>query len=142
MEQVVGEFTRKVIFRPGYDKRNAGYGLHNLEIVFVLIGPLGAVDFCVHKTWFYTKTAREHLLKWGIHPFDSPYDKSPWLASINYFVGRDNPCYFDGMNSGAPEVLMEEFVAKGESVVWEELERWYRIWFVEAKPEDDEGENV
>jgi len=39
-------FSRGVEFRPGYDLRNAdprkNYGIHNMEIVFFLIGPAGA----------------------------------------------------------------------------------------------------
>ena len=134
-------FRRIVAFRPAYDKRAEGYGIHNMEIVFVLIGPMGAVDFVIHKTEWFVASAREHLRKLPmVEELDAPSRSShPWRCSINYHSkvapseGQSsiaNCQWLDGKEcfcggTHLADGLMERFVAEGEEVVWKELEEWY-----------------
>ena len=143
MEQIMENGFRRVVnFRPAYDRRDEGFGTHNVEIDFVLIGPMGAVDFVVHKTGWYTASARAHLRQVrvpGHLRYDDPAAEHPWLTSINYhskvpqYEGQSGvknckwlgsaTCYCDG--TSLAEGTMEKFICEGEDVVWAELQSWY-----------------
>ena len=138
-------FERKILFHPAYDKRNAdpkkNYGIHNMSITFVLIGPKGAVQWAISTGW-YVKSAREHLknfpLSWeertmkkiwgtdlGYHAHDPQYEDQYSRDDCHLLGGK---CYYDGSSLNA-ELLEEGFLEKGEDYVWEKLEGYYNHTF-------------
>lgn len=137
---VTETLQHKVIFRPSYDSRNEDYGIHNMEITFMVIGPAGAVEWDIGSNW-YVKTAREYLEKFlpeRVEYAPKPYALSYHSPSALYegqtpafsnckFIGGV-PCYCDSHFSAAG-LLVEPFLAQGEDYLWPKLEAYYRFTF-------------
>ncbi len=56
---------REITMTPAYDKRDPdpskNYGVHGVNIVYVLKGKLGAVQFVLYTNWMGTKYREESL---------------------------------------------------------------------------------
>lgn len=148
------KFEKTVTFEGAYDKRDPdpskNYGIHGVEIRFVLKGEKGATQFVIYTNWFlpyvqkelYAKGSISSNLKFG-HP-------EPLGADIGYHslrpqyggqIKRDacqyldgQACYYDGSSLSADEFI-PEFLAGGSDAVWKMLEEKYRHHFVKkARP--------
>jgi hypothetical protein len=53
--------TREVLIRPAYDRRSEGYGIHGVEMCFVVKGPKGAVQFVVFTNWHLPHVTQENI---------------------------------------------------------------------------------
>ena len=142
---------RIVEFSPAYDKRDPdpskNYGIHGMEIRFVLKGSKGAVQFLVFTNWFlphvqkelYKKGEISTALKYGdIEPmgadigYHSPipqYEGQTIISdSCPYLDGR--PCYYDGSGLRA-QGFVPKFLGGGDKTVWEMLAEEYNDQFGE-----------
>ncbi len=140
MEKII-EFT------PAFDKRNPdpnkNYGVHGVEIRFVLKGPLGATQFVLLTNWQLPHVQEEfdarrdwgpdgHFLKpfptdLGYHSPKPMYDgQEPMKGPCQYVDG--GVCYYDGSSLAADDVF-KRLLAEGTSGVWNVLEETYNERF-------------
>jgi hypothetical protein len=120
------------------DSKN--YGIHGMEIRFVLKGDLGAVQFVV-----YTPLHLPHVTKelWDNNrhrdwnPFKpmgadigyhSPTPRYDGQHSMDCDLMPSGKCYYDGSGLQAEEFL-PTFLAGGDEAVWPMLEERYRELF-------------
>jgi len=61
---------RIIQFTPAYDKRPK-YGIHGVNLRFLLKGPKGAIQFLLFTNWMTPKVREEHRAKFGnyIHEY-------------------------------------------------------------------------
>ena len=143
---------RIISFRPAYDKRDPNprknYGIHGVDLTFVLKGAAGAVQFVIYTNWHLPHVTRELIYKACVSndvanyiestftpmPTDlgyhSPYpmykDQTTVTNSCKYLDGK--PCYYDGSGLAAEDIY-KRLVAEGDAAVWEELEAYYKQTF-------------
>ena len=137
---------RKIYFEPAYDKRNPdeakNYGIHGLDIRFVLKGDKGAVQFVIYTNWqlphvqkeLARKATKDNLFLYLPMPADvgwhSPVpiyqDQEPISEECEYLDGK--PCYYDGSTFHAEKVF-DILVAEGDEAVWKYLEDYYNQVF-------------
>lgn len=154
-----GDFQRRVDFEPGYNNlHRAGYGVHGMQMRFLLIGPEGATQFLFNTGWVPLGVVNEHLKDehgewpWGTvkhshaeisNHFPSGVDlgyhwKTPIYGSMEQFncdlLDSEGKCFYDGSGSHADPVL-RDFISKGEDGVWRWLEKRYQ-WCLDAEVED------
>lgn len=137
------QFSREITFRAAYDKRNPepskNYGIHGVDMTWLLKGPLGVVQFVVSTNWYLPHVQREFDAKRG-PDFDPYMFHKPSPTDIGYhspkpmYEGQEpltedcgvlgGRCYYDGSGLQAEDVfkiLLEE----GSEGVWKEMERRY-----------------
>ena len=128
-------------FNPGYDKRdpnpNKNYGIHGMQIRFLLKGEKGATQFLLFTDWYPAHTQEEFFYR----PRGSFYRPQPTGADVGYhspvpqYEGQEtihdaceyldgSPCYYDGSGLAA-DALALEFLEHGDKVVWQRLEDRY-----------------
>jgi hypothetical protein len=148
MEEIVEGLERIVKFYPAFDKRSndpkKDFGIHGVELLMLLKGPAGAIQFKVFTNWMLPSVQAETddrmlarcekiYLRCLYHPMavDIGYhsyiprhegqtiitDKCEWLEG--------KPCYYDGSSLNAEPVLAL-LIAEGSDAVWKELESWYK----------------
>lgn len=132
---------------PAYDKRNPkpskNYGVHGVDIRFILIGDKGATQFVLYTNWYLPHVTQEFLNKPILSKQDIKLFFLPMPADLGYhskvpfyddhlhtedcpYTGGD--CYYDGSTMAADRiynVLLEE----GADGVWKELEKHYKEIF-------------
>jgi hypothetical protein len=137
---------RIVRVRGAYDKRDPdpskNYGIHGMDLLFILKGPLGAVQFLVF-TPMHLPHVQEELWRNNRHRDWNPF--KPMGADIGYhaphaqYEGQSpmkcdlmpsGECYYDGTGLGAEE-FMPTFLSEGSDAVWTMLEQRYAQWFQE-----------
>ena len=138
--QMEKTMERIVEWEPAYDKRhsdpNKDYGVHGMNLRFVLKGPRGAVQFLLFTNWYLPQNRHNafekvsaHILgplpaDVGYHALVPQYDGQEAIEqSCPYLDGA--PCYYDGSGLAAQE-LFDRFVAEGEGAVWSVLEASYK----------------
>ena len=135
-------FVRLVEWSPAWDKRHEdptkNYGIHGMELRFVLKGPETATQFVLYTNWLlkHNQEAQDRVLAPSPHllchplPADLGYHSLRPVYSEHqladetcpYLDGR--PCYYDGSALRALD-LYWRFVAEGDVIVWRELESEY-----------------
>ena len=128
VKQDAGPFERMLEFRPAYDRTKEGYGIHCMEMCFVLKGEHGAVQFLLMTGWYLKhlrgKSGLDKPLPadLGYHSFVPQYeDQSPMSGECNILGAQ---CYYDG-STVAAEPVFEALLEKGEEGVWAILEERY-----------------
>lgn len=148
-------FARTIEFLPAWDRRSPdpkkNYGIHGAEILFLLKGPDGAVQFRLFTQWQLPEVTREKMH----HPYDPIGGDFHWMerpmpADLGYhspvprYDGQDiltdecialdgKPCYYDGSSLNA-EPVFERLLREGHDGVWAALEAYYTRTFL--KPEE------
>jgi len=130
-------------FEPAYDKRNSdpnkNFGVHGVNIRFVLKGDKGAVQFLLYTSWHLPHVTKELKVKGyefdplpadlGYHSLVPIYEGQHIMSkSCIYLDGK--PCYYDGSRLATDKiynVLLEE----GDEGIWRELEKYYKDIFGE-----------
>lgn len=146
---------RVVEFTPAYDKRHPdpkkNYGIHGVNIKFLLKGAEGAVQFLLFTNWFLPEVQAEldekhidHLpchpqpADLGYHSLKPMYEGHKSITKRCPDIGG-KPCYYDGSGLAA-EHIFEVLVRHGEDAVWKELEEYYaEIFKVEAHSHSPKG---
>lgn len=133
------DLQRHVRFGGAFDRRDPdpskNYGIHCVDIAFVLQGDLGAVQFKMYTGWFLPQNADASRRMADLYPmavdlgYHSPkphYEDQTRISSDCEWV--EGGCYYDGSTMNA-EPVMARFIAEGDSGVWEELEGYYNEVF-------------
>jgi hypothetical protein len=145
---------RILTFEPAWDKRdkdpNKNYGIHGVNVRFVVKGDKGAVQFLLYTNWQLPHVQAEqesrpinprypHLMctplpaDLGYHSLTPHYEGQTTMGPCEYLDGR--PCYYDGssLNAERPwKVLLE----KGSDGVWKYLEDYYTSTFNTVETEE------
>ena len=142
-------FERIVQFHPAFDKRHAdpskNYGIHGVQIRFVLKGPFGATQFGLYTSWQLPHVMKELKAKWwgksghehtfdpiptdlGYHAYEPQYDGQTRMGSCDILPDAEGGCYYDGSTLAAERVF-ERLLREGDASVWAELEEQYRDRF-------------
>lgn len=136
---------RAVVFGPGYNSAQTGnphadFGVHGMEIIWYLRGPLGVAQFMLYTDWIPGTLRPGH----GLPPAGMSFPRIdyPMGADLGYHAPvpqwegqeeyrRDDcrllpggTCYYDGSGMAAERVA-KEFVLAGEPAVWAALEDRY-----------------
>lgn len=158
---------RRIEFTPAYDKVDEGYGIHGVDMRWLLEGPRGVIQFVVFTNWHLpeTQTRLDRKTVGGdllslqclYHPmpadigYHSPtpiheWRNAPSFESCEYLGGR--PCYYDGSSLYA-DVFFKLLIEKGHEAVWQKMEEYYQDTFGEpsgtvsvAEKEESDGEDV
>lgn len=135
---------RLVEFQPAYDKRNPdpdkNYGIHGMDLRFVLKGKKGATQFVIYTNWYLPHVTQEMLRKPIKDRIDLECRFLPMPADVGYhspvpmYEGQskasddcpytDGECYYDGSGLQAEELFID-FLVGGDKAVWERLEQSY-----------------
>lgn len=140
---------RRIEFTPAYDRVNEGYGIHGVDMQWLLEGPKGVIQFIVFTNWHLPET-QERLdrksagadlvtLRALYHPQPAgigyhsyvplrDWQKEPTTKSCKYLDGA--PCYYDGSILRA-ESFFKLLVEKGHKAVWQKMEDYYQETFGE-----------
>lgn len=148
---------KEITFEPAYDKRHTdpkkNYGIHGVNLRFVLSGGCGAVQFVLYTNWqlphvqeeFDHKPVASRYPHLSCHPmpadlgYHSPvpqYEGQSSMGSDCEYVEGD--CYYDGSSLNAQPVY-ETLLKEGHEGVWRELEEYYNQTFM-ASPQPPKGE--
>lgn len=133
---------RTVTFFPAWDRRSSdprkNYGVHGVEIRFLLKGDDGAVQFVVYSNWMLPEVQREHDARGfdrlsrpmaadlGYHSPRPRYDGLTPMAGECDVIG--GTCFYDGSSLNA-EPVFEALLRGGSDAVWTHLTDFYREQF-------------
>jgi len=144
--ELMNEFERIIEIHPAWDKRNQdpnkNYGIHGVELVMVLKGEKGAIDFVLYTNWMpphiyeewkrkmnsddYLKTmelmAEPFPADLGYHSYEPLYEGQSSSGNCKYL--DDKPCYYDGSGLNAKKVY-DIMLQGGSDAVWKYLEEYY-----------------
>ena len=150
------ELIKKIEFAPAYDKRhdnpNKNYGIHGVNIRWLLIGETLATQFLVFTNWQLKNVQDELVTKAyqgiqsgeskfliemmlpmaadvGYHSLFPLYDDDRPTGDLCEYLGG-KPCYYDGSGLRA-EDLYWKFVERGEDAIWESLQDDYNCYLQE-----------
>lgn len=149
---------REVLFHQGYDYRATDLdrppgkrrGCHGLSIVFLLRGPLGAVQFKMGTEWLPTWVQEG---RWGptVKPDPNPRLRDHYPTAVDLGHHWKTPlydgearmecdylkqgyCFYDGSGLNA-EPVMARLLTEGSDGVWSELEDYYKSCAGRSKDE-------
>lgn len=144
------DFERRVTFRPAFDRcahdPSKNYGIHGVEVLFLLLGPKGATQFLLYTNWMlpagncpigldHTRRGSDHRLFCDPMPADlgyhSPSPRYEDQSSYECDVLPAGRCHYDGSSLNAVRVY-QRLLREGSDGVWAELESFYRSLFEEA----------
>lgn len=152
-----GDLERRIEFVAGYDHMGfkedcggGGHGRHGMELAFILIGPLGAVQWrCVMSNWFpgnidtigtipstepvslvpaNVRIGDTYAQDLGYHSPKPLWDGQEEYARDDCHLLPGGTCYYDGSGLNAGPVL-EAFLSYGPMAVWAALGRYYQETF-------------
>lgn len=141
-----------VKFEPAYDKRNSdpnkNYGIHGVNIRFILKGEHGAVQFLLYTNWQLPHVKKEHIANKVGKPMDK-YELEAYFypmatdlgyhSKVKFYDGQyesedceytGGKCYYDGSGLAAEDVF-EKLLSGGDTAVWKEMEDYYVYKFGE-----------
>jgi hypothetical protein len=149
-------FEYRIDFMPGYDhwrkpEYGCDHGRHGMEMVWLVIGPLGAVQWKVVALDWMPGAVDEMGIARGAHSgdlgaiysADLGYHSPKPLSEYQAEWGRDDcdllpggVCFYDGSGLNAGPILAE-FLAHGPHAVWAALTAYYREVFVTSEVSAD-----
>jgi hypothetical protein len=143
ISDTVDGFDRILTISPAWDRRSSdeakNYGVHGMEIRFVLKGELGAVQFVFYTGIFQKHVADEHKhagyqSRWmgadiGYHSPKPMYNGHQSTKNPCGVLGGE--CFYDGSSLSADN-FAPTFVERGPDAVWEMLRDEYDARFGEV----------
>lgn len=141
-------FERITKVRLPFDRRHPdpkqNYGIHGLDVWFILKGKKGATQFMVSFGVYLPHLVQEALSKGerpygegkisgfdvGYHAYVPQFEGQTPMKNCDIFSGE--PCYYDGSSLRADDWVKEIFSIQGDAPdarVWEKLEEEYRERF-------------
>ena len=139
------KFERITKVRLPFDKRDPdpkkNYGIHGLDIWFILKGKKGAVQFGVTVNVYLphvnTRPGRGDIGAFsgfdvGYHAMEPQFEGQTAMGNCEIC----SPCYCDGSSLRAAEWAKEVFSVRGENpekLIWEKLESEYRDRFGDSE---------
>lgn len=148
----MSNFERIVDVSPAYDfvrGPNTKYGIHGVELTFIVKGDKGAVQLKFGTDWYlksvqdrqgarmlsspYGNLLQPHGYDIGYHSKVPMYDgQEPLTEECPVIGGR---CFYDGSSLNADEWI-EPFMAGGTEWLWPKLEQYYAFIFDGGKNPD------
>jgi hypothetical protein len=152
------ELQRTVTFRAAFDKRDdnpaKNYGIHGVEIRFVVKGPKGATQFLLYTNWQLPHVTAGMLdeQRWlsdpswaktlfmpmpadlGYHAYEPQYEGQTRMGQCDILDDAPGGCFYDGSGLRA-EGVFERLLREGDAGVWAALEEEYHALF--DRPERD-----
>lgn len=142
MKATIDGFERIIEFVPAFDRRDKNpaknYGIHGVELRFILKNESGAVQFVLYSG-MHAKSVRDehrHDLGWagnmsmaadlGYHAPTPQYESHTSKADCPYLDGR--PCFYDGSGLDA-EKPFTVFTDEGEDALWAYLAEYHKEIF-------------
>jgi hypothetical protein len=131
----MSDFKRLIQWAPAYDRRHPdpskNYGIHGVEMRWVLCGERGAVHLLVYTNWMLPHVRpKEHSpLLCGPMPTDLGYHaptRDKERGECEYLEGR--PCIYEGSSLESIPVF-ETLVREGEEACWGALADYYHRVF-------------
>lgn len=138
------KFERITKVRLPFDRRDPdpkkNYGIHGLDVWFILKGPKGAVQYAATFRCYLNQTLEDPFY-WNklkdrgtISGFDVGYHaKEPQYEGQRPMdeCELEQPCYYDGSSLCADTWTDEIFVknVQPEEILWNKLEEEYRLRF-------------
>lgn len=140
----MSDWKQIVEFAPAYDKRNPdpskNYGIHGVELRFILKGKKGAVQFVLFTNWMLPHVQEEQEAQHVGHTFCHPMPADLGYHSHNptyegqksitencpYLDGHK--CYYDGSGLNA-ERIYKVLLQEGDKGVWQQLGEYYNQVF-------------
>jgi hypothetical protein len=132
---------RLVEWTPAFDKRDPNpsknYGIHGMNLRFVLKGERGAIQFLIFTGWHLPRVQEEFKRKgWDSSPMPAdlgyhslaPHYEGQGVQSDSCEYCDGKPCYYDGSGLNA-EPVFDKFVSEGEEAMWAELASYYELVF-------------
>lgn len=129
---------KSIEFEPAFDKRgqNPDYGIHGVQLRFLLKGEQGAVQFVLYTNWHLPHVQKEldgkrdlnHVLchpmpaDLGYHSKTPRYEDQQKRTDCPFLDGAD--CYYDGSSLNAQRIY-HTLLTSGSDGVWKELEAYY-----------------
>lgn len=138
---------RRIEWRPAFDRRHPdpakNYGIHGVEMRWLVVGPEGAIQFLVFTGWQLPHVVKEFEQKpcsrmfgtcscgaWskpmaadlGYHSRVPRYEGQSAIDENCEYIG--GPCFYDGSSLNA-EQPFELLLSNGEAAVWQFLEGYY-----------------
>jgi len=142
------DFERTIEFKPAFDKRDPNpaknYGVHCVEMRWLLKRPKGIIQFVLYTGWHLPHVQEELQAKCherkscplsslpadiGYHSPVPVYEGQGFVTESCPYLGGV-PCYYDGSSLNA-EPIFEKLVTLGHEAVWKEMEKWYYNTFGE-----------
>jgi hypothetical protein len=138
---------RIIEISPAFDERDAdpkkNYGIHGVEMRWVVKGEKGAIQFLLYTNWHLPHVQKEldarafgdfpHLschpmpADIGYHALEPQYEGQDIIQdACPYLNGK--PCYYDGSGLQANAVY-QTLVAEGGDALWALLEKRYAAHF-------------
>ena len=133
---------REIHISPAFDKRSSdpskNYGIHGVELCFILKGEQGAIQFVIYTNWMLPHVREEYDLKTnhhlchpipadiGYHSRTPKYEGQKSLTDDCTVIG--GACYYDGSGLQAEDVF-NIMVEKGGDAMWAEMEDRYNQLF-------------
>jgi hypothetical protein len=139
-------FKREVVMSPAWDKRDPDpekdYGVHCVEIRFLLTGAKGIMQFVFITGWHLPHVQKEMNMRVidsgnpmtlealflpqgfdvGYHSPVPMYEGQKSMPSCQYLDGKD--CYYDGSSLSA-RTMLDLLIREGSEAVWKRLEELY-----------------
>ena len=126
---------------------NNSHGKHGMEIIFVLHGEKGSIQFVLNTGWtpFYKeKDSIGHIsipknpiadlfpmpTDLGYHSYTPKYEGQTSMGGCKYLGGKD--CFYDGSSLNCNDAYYT-LVNGGEEKLWEFLEQYYLCVFENGK---------
>lgn len=131
-------FRREITFSAAYDKRHPdpskNYGLHGVNMRWLLIGPKGAIQFLVFTGWQLPgiDDTDPMAADIGYHSPVPMYEGQKPMGKCDVLAEGD--CYYDGSPLNA-EPVFELLRTGGSDAVWARMEEEYRNRFAEESPD-------
>jgi hypothetical protein len=139
---------RQLIVEPAFDKRHVdpkkNYGIHGVEMRFVVSGPEGAVQFLLYTNWQMPAVREEWKSKeragsrdfpmslvlpmpadLGFHS-RAPVEYATEMKTCPFLDGAD--CWYDGSGLNA-ESYFDVLCSEGLEALWVKLEGYYDYKF-------------
>lgn len=123
---------REIKFTPAFDRTDPdpskNFGIHCMEMDFILTGSDGAIVFIVLTGWnlphVREKTSLEIKPRGALISYHSrrPIYGESIASDVCSYLG-DSPCYSDA--TYLVDDVFDLFVAEGEETVWKNLEQRY-----------------
>lgn len=111
------------------DNPSKDYGIHGLDIFFILKGPKGAVQYGVTFPVYlpHVEYSRDEIYGFDVG-YHSPNPLYDGQCAMNCELLSDGKCYYDGSSLRAIEWTKEIFSITGqppENILWKKLEEYY-----------------
>jgi hypothetical protein len=146
------DLTHEILFYPAYDHRDKDKGQHCVDILWLVRGPLGVIQFRLFTGWSARVIGKPDLEWQALSLSRARYSDAdavwpPMPADIGYHSPRpmyedqslmdcdllpEGKCYYDGSTLNADRYFAI-FIHEGGEALWKALDEYYHERFEAAE---------